>query len=136
LPAAASDGLGAAEGLNPDRRWLRVRLHGPQSIDELDPRTAALEKEHEEVTKVKNIDVIEFGRYEIDTWYFSPYPEEYSNCSKLFICEFCLKYMKSPATYARHKVRFSVAGRAWHAFLLPALTQSNGRPLPSLSINR
>jgi len=53
-----------------------------------------LEKEHEEITKVKNVNTIEFGRYEIDTWYFSPYPEEFSKCSKLFICEFCLKYMK------------------------------------------
>ena len=63
------------------------------------------------MTKVKNIDVIEFGRYEIDTWYFSPYPEEYSNCSKLYVCEFCLKYMKSPITYARHKVRVCVRVR-------------------------
>ena len=94
-----------------------------QSIDELDPRTAALEKEHEEVTKVKNIDVIEFGRYEIDTWYFSPYPEEYSNCPKLYICEFCLKYMKSPITYARHKVRPGRGREAAPALRIPRLTR-------------
>jgi len=52
------------------------------------------DKEHDEMSKVKNVNTIEFGRYEIDTWYFSPYPEEFSNCSKLYICEFCLKYMK------------------------------------------
>ena len=71
---------------------------------DIDPKMAALEKEHEEVTKVKNINVIEFGKYEIDVWYFSPYPEEYSNVHKLYICEFCLKYMRSQKTYARHKV--------------------------------
>jgi len=59
-----------------------------------DHQMSALEKEHEEITKVKNIDVIEFGRYEIDTWYFSPYPEEFAKCRKLYVCEFCLKYMK------------------------------------------
>uniref|UniRef100_A0A6B2L5W3 histone acetyltransferase n=1 Tax=Arcella intermedia TaxID=1963864 RepID=A0A6B2L5W3_9EUKA len=64
-----------------------------------------LEKEHDEITKVKNINTIEFGRYEIDTWYFSPYPEEFSKCSKLFICEFCLKYMKKKKTLLRHKMK-------------------------------
>lgn len=67
---------------------------------------SALEKEHEEITKVKNIDIIELGRYEIDTWYFSPYPEEFSNTSKLYLCEFCLKYMKKRKTLCRHKVPF------------------------------
>ena len=62
------------------------------------------ERDHEELTKVKNIQTIEFGRYEIDTWYFSPYPEEYAVCSKLYICEFCLKYMKKKKTLLRHKV--------------------------------
>ena len=66
---------------------------------------AALEKEHEEITKVKNIRQIELGRNEIDTWYFSPYPEEYCREEKLYICEFCLKYMKKRKTLERHSVR-------------------------------
>jgi histone acetyltransferase MYST1 len=41
--------------------------------------------------KVKNIQSIELGRYEIETWYFSPYPEEYCKEEKLHVCEFCLK---------------------------------------------
>jgi histone acetyltransferase MYST1 len=57
---------------------------------------------------VKNINVIELGRYEIDTWYFSPYPEEFAKCDKLYICEFCLKYMKKKKTLNRHKVNFIV----------------------------
>ncbi|XP_015270016.1 PREDICTED: histone acetyltransferase KAT6B isoform X3 [Gekko japonicus] len=46
--------------------------------------------------------VIEFGKYEIQTWYSSPYPQEYSKLSKLFLCEFCLKYMKSKNILLRH----------------------------------
>ena len=65
----------------------------------------ALEKEHEEITKVKNINIIEFGKYEVDTWYFSPYPEEFSKCNKLYLCEFCLKYMKKKKTLLRHKAK-------------------------------
>ena len=61
------------------------------------------EKEHEEVTKVRNIQRIELGRYVVDTWYFSPYPEEYANLDTLFMCEFCLKYMKRKDTLLRHQ---------------------------------
>lgn len=45
------------------------------------------------------------GRYEIDTWYFSPYPEEYGKQAKLWICEYCLKYMRLEKTYRYHMVR-------------------------------
>jgi hypothetical protein len=37
-------------------------------------------REHEEFTKVKNIDVIQLGMHEMDTWYFSPLPPEYKDC--------------------------------------------------------
>uniref|UniRef100_H3ABQ1 histone acetyltransferase n=1 Tax=Latimeria chalumnae TaxID=7897 RepID=H3ABQ1_LATCH len=47
--------------------------------------------------------MIEFGKYEIQTWYSSPYPQEYaSRLPKLFLCEFCLKYMKSRNILLRH----------------------------------
>ncbi|XP_025095589.1 histone acetyltransferase KAT6B-like isoform X3 [Pomacea canaliculata] len=45
---------------------------------------------------------IEMGKYEIQTWYSSPYPQEYARLPKLYICEFCLKYMKSRAILKRH----------------------------------
>jgi len=76
-----------------------------QKQNEEDSQLAALEKEHEEITKVKNINTIELGRYEIDTWYFSPYPEEFAKCEKLYLCEFCLKYMKKRKTLVRHRMK-------------------------------
>ena len=45
---------------------------------------------------------IQFGKYEISTWYSSPYPHEYARLPKLFLCEFCLKYMKSRPILQRH----------------------------------
>ncbi|XP_022823314.1 histone acetyltransferase KAT6B-like isoform X1 [Spodoptera litura] len=45
---------------------------------------------------------IEFGQWEIDTWYSSPFPQEYARLPKLFLCEFCLKYAKSRAVLFRH----------------------------------
>jgi len=76
--------------------------HVQKTYAEMDPTTAALEKEHEAITKVKYIDKIQMGKYEIDTWYFSPYPEEYGRVPKLWICEYCLKYMRLEKTYRHH----------------------------------
>lgn len=67
-----------------------------------DPLLQQLEKEHEEATKVKNIEKITLGGWEIDCWYFSPFPDDYSNCQHLYFCERCLKYMQYEQTLARH----------------------------------
>ncbi len=43
-------------------------------------------REHEEFTKVKNIGFIELGRYEMETWYFSPFPPEYNGTKVCCMC--------------------------------------------------
>jgi len=50
---------------NQKRRMDEVNLI---SQVELDPTSLALEREHQEMTKVKNISCIEIGRYEVDAW--------------------------------------------------------------------
>ncbi|KAJ7569256.1 hypothetical protein O6H91_01G106100 [Diphasiastrum complanatum] len=81
-------------------------MHNVQKgVEELAPIEQTLEKEHEEKTKVKNIQVVELGNYEIDTWYYSPYPEDYAHAQKLFICEFCLKYMRKRKSLDSHKMK-------------------------------
>ena len=45
---------------------------------------------------------MQIGKYEVDTWYFSPYPDEYGKVQKMWICQYCLKYMKFEKTYAGH----------------------------------
>jgi histone acetyltransferase MYST1 len=83
----------------------RLDLNLIQKTDsEMDPTLVALEKEREELTKVKYIDKIQIGIYEVDTWYFSPYPGEYGKEPKLWICEFCLKYMRKEKSYRYHMV--------------------------------
>ncbi|KAM3173804.1 hypothetical protein ACTXT7_011857 [Hymenolepis weldensis] len=67
-----------------------------------DSVTQRLEREHQEFTRVKFIDTIQLGKYEIGTWYFSPYPEEYRRLKYLWICEYCLKYMKFEKSWVRH----------------------------------
>ena len=71
---------------------------------------AALEV-HKKPRKVSGpasqIECINFGGFEIDTWYAAPYPEEYSCNRVLYICEFCLKYMNSEYVAWRHKMKCS-----------------------------
>eukprot|EP00850_Spirogloea_muscicola_P006308 SM000030S11317 [mRNA] locus=s30:112639:115685:+ [translate_table: standard] len=92
---------------------LKMTRHQKRKIDEThveevnltgghEDFDAASLREHEEFTKVKNISRIEMGKYELDTWYFSPFPPEYNNCHKLFFCEFCLSFMKRKEQLSRH----------------------------------
>ncbi|CBK24615.2 uncharacterized protein [Blastocystis hominis] len=60
-----------------------------------------VEKDHAELTKIKHIEYIEIGKYEVDCWYFSPYPKEYQ-VPRLYICEYCLKYFKTAQDLDRH----------------------------------
>nr|KAG5699711.1 hypothetical protein BaRGS_022109 [Batillaria attramentaria] len=68
-----SDGTDRKITRNQKRRHDEIN-HVQKTFAEMDPTTAALEKEHEAITKVKYIDKIQIGKYEIDAWYFSPLP--------------------------------------------------------------
>lgn len=57
------------------------------------------------VTRMKNIECIELGRHRLKPWYFSPYPQELTTLPILYLCEFCLKYVKSLKCLQRHLVR-------------------------------
>lgn len=52
---------------------------------------------------MKNVPRIQLGRWSIDAWYYSPYPEDIATGGTLYICEYTLKYMNSAATWARHR---------------------------------
>ncbi|KAJ3086826.1 Histone acetyltransferase [Quaeritorhiza haematococci] len=56
-----------------------------------------------EIARVKNIQRIAMGKHEVETWYFSPYPEELSSLDVLYICEFCLEPVGSKRAFERHR---------------------------------
>lgn len=101
--ATVDDGSDRKITRNQKRRHDEIN-HVQKTYAEMDPTTAALEKEHEAITKVKYIDKLRIGKFEIDTWYFSPYPEEYGKVKTLYVCEYCLRYMKFEKTMRYHKV--------------------------------
>lgn len=53
------------------------------------------------------IKTVRFGEFDIDIWFQAPYPEEYSRVpdGRLWICEYCLKYMKSRFMASRHRMK-------------------------------
>ncbi|KAE8219605.1 hypothetical protein CF319_g6729 [Tilletia indica] len=58
-----------------------------------------------EISRVKNLNKIQMGEFEVETWYFSPYPIEYSYIDTLYICEMCLLYFPSSFTLRRHRMK-------------------------------
>ncbi len=71
------------------------------------PSTGSMVAHHDEnkVTRMKNVQLIELGKYRIKPWYFSPYPEKLCGMLCIYICEFCLKYVKSRNCLQRHIVK-------------------------------
>lgn len=59
------------------------------------------------VTRMKNVQMVELGMYRIRPWYFSPYPVDLTKEPVIFLCEFCLKYLKSAKCLERHRVSCS-----------------------------
>ncbi|KAI0477516.1 hypothetical protein GGR56DRAFT_637675 [Xylariaceae sp. FL0804] len=82
-----------------EEEW-RNRLLAMQAEAEL-----PIKKSKKNSGPASQIECIEFGGWEIDTWYAAPYPEEYSRNRVLYICEFCLKYMNSDYVAWRHKLK-------------------------------
>ncbi|XP_061595615.1 histone acetyltransferase KAT5-like isoform X2 [Cololabis saira] len=61
------------------------------------------DRSHDDIiTRMKNIECIELGRHRLKPWYFSPYPQELTALPILYLCEFCLKYLKSLKCLQRH----------------------------------
>ncbi|GMH98055.1 hypothetical protein TrVE_jg12660 [Triparma verrucosa] len=76
-------------------------------IDEHEGMDEASLREHEEVTKVKNVGKIELGRFCMDTWYFSPFPKHFFGASIdiLYVCEFTLNFFTSKSALLRFQSR-------------------------------
>eukprot|EP00163_Fabomonas_tropica_P005835 TRINITY_DN1547_c1_g1_i2.p1 TRINITY_DN1547_c1_g1~~TRINITY_DN1547_c1_g1_i2.p1 ORF type:complete len:290 (+),score=48.10 TRINITY_DN1547_c1_g1_i2:122-991(+) len=94
------------EGVEEDGDKKKKVMKRKRDGADIDPALAAIERDREERTRVKNVTTVEFGRYEIDCWYFSPYPTEFDlDNGTLHICEFCLTYFRRRSQLVRHTVR-------------------------------
>jgi histone acetyltransferase MYST1 len=87
-----------------------------QELDEHEGLDEASLREHEEVTKVKNVAFVELGPHQMEAWYFSPLPKELLSekglIEVLCVCEFTfslfsrkselLRFQSRLPTHARH----------------------------------
>ncbi|KAL1965025.1 hypothetical protein VTN77DRAFT_6225 [Rasamsonia byssochlamydoides] len=56
-----------------------------------------------EVHRVRNLNRLQMGKYEMEPWYFSPYPESFSEAEIVYIDEFCLSYFDNKRAFERHR---------------------------------
>lgn len=80
-----------------------------QVLDEHEGMDEAALKEHEEVTKVKNVAMLELGQYQMDTWYFSPLPKEMFRdgglIDVLYVDEFSLSFFTRKSELLRFQAK-------------------------------
>ena len=58
---------------------------------------------HAQLHLVRNLEKIQMGKYLIEPWYFSPYPQDFADVDVVYIDEFCLSYFSSRKAYERHR---------------------------------
>jgi len=92
-----------------------VETIAAQELDEHEGLDEASLREHEEVTKVKNVTFIELGAFQMETWYFSPLPKELLSegglIEVLYVCEFTLNMFSRKSELKRFQSRLPVHGR-------------------------
>jgi histone acetyltransferase MYST1 len=78
-------------------------------LDEHEGLDEASLREHEEVTKIKNVANMELGEYRMETWYFSPLPKELLSengfIETLYVCEFSLNLFARKRELLRFQAR-------------------------------
>ncbi|XP_049419143.1 histone acetyltransferase KAT7 isoform X1 [Epinephelus fuscoguttatus] len=104
--ARASEDLVMGCLISPISVTLEIRFHILKQSYHVSSHLQEKLRIQGQITEGSNmIKTILFGRYELDTWYHSPYPEEYARLGRLYVCEFCLKYMKSQTILRRHMAK-------------------------------
>ncbi|KAI9798032.1 MAG: Histone acetyltransferase [Candelina submexicana] len=56
-----------------------------------------------EISRVRNLSRVQMGKHEIEPWYFSPYPVEFTEEEMVYVCEFCLSYYADIRQFERHR---------------------------------
>ena len=103
LPISASDGMFKGNRLKSTTKQTQNTSTGRGKGKDL----FSVLKQRARGPKVPSIRKIYFGTdVAINPWYSAPYPSEYhSESGELWICEFCLQYMKNPCTAQRHLLK-------------------------------
>ncbi|KAL7423919.1 Histone acetyltransferase [Cryptotrichosporon argae] len=99
------DGGGADDAVAPSDPQAAPRVFSKKAEIEKLRTSGSMTQSHSEISRVKNLNKLQIGRAEVESWYFSPYPVEYAHLPKLYICEFCLLYYPSVTQLKRHRTK-------------------------------
>ncbi|KAJ5202533.1 hypothetical protein N7449_004612 [Penicillium cf. viridicatum] len=58
-----------------------------------------------EIHRVRNLTRLQMGKYDVEPWYFSPYPDSFSDVDLVYIDEFCLSYFDNKRAFERHRAK-------------------------------
>ncbi len=61
-----------------------------------------------EISRIRNISKVQMGKFDLNPWYFSPYPEEFAHEDLMYICEFCLGYWGDNKSFTRHRSKCQI----------------------------
>ncbi|CAG98298.1 NuA4 histone acetyltransferase complex catalytic subunit ESA1 [Kluyveromyces lactis] len=65
--------------------------------------SGSMTQNQNEVARVRNLNKVIMGKYEIEPWYFSPYPIELTDEDVVYIDDFSLQYFGSKKQYERYR---------------------------------
>ncbi|BGP60493.1 Histone acetyltransferase [Rhodotorula toruloides] len=111
-PPAAHDEHGTAAGSTDGRELRHVRppnatpaIAVPTFPGQALPSSSTVSSAH--TLPIRPITHLRIGEFELETWYQAPFPEEYTRVpeGRLWVCEWCLKYMKNGFEAERHKLK-------------------------------
>ncbi|KAJ5320954.1 hypothetical protein N7476_003956 [Penicillium atrosanguineum] len=80
-----------------------------------------------EIHRVRNLTRLQMGKFEVEPWYFSPYPDQFSDVDMVYIDEFCLSYFDNQRAFERHRAKCTLVH--------PQATKSTATKT-SLSLNK
>lgn len=60
---------------------------------------------HAQLHLVRNLNLLQMGKFTIEPWYYSPYPQEFTDVDLVYIDEFCLSYFSSKKAFERHRAK-------------------------------
>ncbi|KAG8146726.1 putative Histone acetyltransferase protein [Naja naja] len=108
VPGSPDQPLSSSSCVQPNHRSTQDSQDSSDGIPSAPRMTGSLvsDRSHDDiVTRMKNIECIELGRHRLKPWYFSPYPQELTALPVVYLCEFCLKYVKSLKCLQRHLMK-------------------------------
>lgn len=105
VEADATPGLGEEMDLDEKQSEVRQRLSAFSREEEIEKlRTSgSMTQNPAEISRIRNISKVQFGKHDLYPWYFSPYPEIFGQEDVIFLCEFCLSYYGDDMAFTRHR---------------------------------